>query len=343
MDQKNMDARRRKTRRSLSFWQALVLVVVTLVIAGLLGAKPLHAAAKNIDSGALRALALVVTTPLDAISGLLRLDKPYEWVRGGDEEVAGTTETTGNAGADPTVTTEGVVTTLPVTTVTSQGPTTTVALPVYTEEDPLRIFLAGDSLMIEVGHAFTRVSEWLKSVDLYRINKVSSGFANPEFYDWPKQLRASVSEFNPVVTVMMFGGNEKVPMTVDGEKIQPFTDEWSTEYVRRVKEGIKIVTDSGSIVYWIGMPIMRSDKYAETARTLNAIYEQICEEDPRAWYIDAYALFSDEEGNYTAYRPDSSGETQLVRAEDGIHFTPAGGDLVVQAVLDMLAGGFDLQ
>jgi uncharacterized protein len=226
---------------------------------------------------------------------------------------------------------------------TTESTTTTIPRPVFTEDDPLRVFLAGDSLMIEVGHSFDRTAEGLKSLELYRINKVSSGFSTPEAYDWHKQLSETVAEFDPRVTVMMFGSNDKVPMTIDGVQVQPFTDEWKAEYVKRVKEGIKIVTDSGSIVIWISMPIMESGKFSETARTFNAMYEQICLDDPNAYYIDAYTLFSDENGDYTAYLPDSNGDLQQVREDDGIHFTPAGGDRVVEAVLERLNAAYDLQ
>ena len=313
-----------------------------MLVAGLLMAQPLDSAAKNIDSGPLRALARVVTAPIAAVSGLLRIDKFYEWANGETAEVASTDTT------DITDTTDHSTTTTNNTTNTtgngtSPGTTTTAAKPVFTASNPLRVFLAGDSLMIEVGHAFTRKSESLTSLDLYRINKVSSGFASPEFYDWPKQLATTVGEFKPRVTVMMFGGNEKVPMTINGVKVQAFTDEWNAEYVRRAKEGIKISTDARAIVIWIGMPIMRSDQFSETARSLNAMYKQICSENPLAFYLDAYKLFSDENGKYSAYLPDASGDTQLVREADGIHFTPAGGDMVVEAVLDMLSNAYDLQ
>jgi len=251
---------------------------------------------------------------------------------GGDE---GPTAT-----GDPAETTQTTV----ERSTTTEGPSTTAGRPVFNSTYPLRVFLAGDSLMIEVGHAFTRKAQTLTALDLYRINKVSSGFATPEFYDWPKQLRKTVAEFDPVVTVMMFGGNEKVPITLDdGTKLPPFTDEWKAEYVKRVKAGLEIVTGSGSIVYWIGMPNMKSTKFAETARTFNEMFKQICDEDPLVYYIDAYALFSDESGTYAASLPDSSGKMQKVREDDGIHFTAAGGDRVVEAVLEMLSHGFALQ
>jgi hypothetical protein len=313
-----------------------------MLVAGLLMAQPLDSAAKNIESGPVRALARVVTAPIAAVSGLLRIDKFYEWANGATAEVVSTDTTGSTTGTEATTTTAATTTTdpgmVPATTTT-----TTVAKPAFTAEDPLKVYLAGDSLMIEVGHAFTRRSESLTSVDVFKRNPVGSGFADPSKYDWPKQLTKDVDEFKPDVTVMLIGSNDKVPMTVNGVKVPPFTAEWNAEYVRRVQAGIDITTNTGAIVVWIGMPVMRSDQYSETARTLNAIYEQICEEDPDAYYLDGYELFSDASGKYSAYLIDSDGDNQLVREGDGIHFTPAGGDRVVEAVLEVLREHFTLE
>jgi hypothetical protein len=312
--------------------------VIAMLVAGLLMAQPLDSAAKNIDSAPLRVLARVLTAPIAAVSGLLRIDKFYEWANGETVEVTGT-DTTGS-----TTTTDTTPTTTNTTdNGTSPGTTTTAAKPVFTADDPLKIYSAGDSLMVEVNHAFTRKSESLTSIDVKPRNKVSSGFATPEFYDWPKQLTKDVAEFKPDVTVMLFGGNEKLPMTINGVKVQAFTDEWKAEYVKRVQAGIDITTGTGAIVVWIGMPVMRSGEFSETARTLNAIYEQICEDDPAAYYLDGYELFSGADGKYSAYLTDSDGDKQLVRESDGIHFTPAGGDRVVEAVLEILRQNYTLE
>jgi hypothetical protein len=312
-----------------------------MLVAGLLMAQPLDSAAKSIESGALRALARVVTAPIAAVSGLLRIDKFYEWANGETAEVV-STDTNGS-----TTTTEATTTTVATTTTdTGMVPattTTTVPKPAFTAEKPLKVYLAGDSLMIEVGHAFTRRSESLTSIDVFKRNPVGSGFADPSKYDWPKQLAKDVGEFKPDVTVMLIGSNDKVPMTINGVKVPPFTAEWNAEYIKRVQAGIDITTNTGAIVVWIGMPVMRSDQYSETARTLNAIYEQICEDDPRAYYLDGYKLFSDADGKYSAYLIDSAGDNQLVREGDGIHFTPAGGDRVVEAVLGVLREDFTLE
>lgn len=309
-----------------------------MLVAGLLMAQPLDSAAKNIESGPLRAIARVVTAPIAAVSGLLRIDKFYDWANGETAEVA-STDTTDSTTTDSTPTTTNTTDngTSPGTT------TTTAAKPMFTADKPLKIYLAGDSLMIEVGHSFTRKSESLTSVDLFKRNPVGSGFADPSKYDWPKQLSKDVGEFKPNVTVMLIGGNDKVPMTVNGVKLQPFTAEWNAEYVKRVKAGIDITTNTGAIVVWIGMPIMRSDQYSETARTLNAMYKQICDDDPAAYYLDGYKLFSDANGKYSAYLNDSSSDKQLVRESDGIHFTPAGGDRVVEAILEILRNAYTLE
>jgi hypothetical protein len=58
---------------------------------------------------------------------------------------------------------------------------------------------------------------------------------------------------------------------------------------------------------------------------------------PRMW-----RLFSDGEGNYSAYLPDSSGMEALVRSSDGIHLTVEGGDRLAARVRDAIAADWPL-
>ena len=93
---------------------------------------------------------------------------------------------------------------------------------------------------------------------------------------------------------------------------------------------------------WIGMPIMRSDKFSLTARTLNAVFSRVCRKKGY-WYLDAYTLFSNKTGKYYLYLPDTSGKMQAVRAADGIHLSSAGGDMVAQAVVRVLERHYHLK
>ena len=47
-------------------------------------------------------------------------------------------------------------------------------------------------------------------------------------------------------------------------------------------------------------------------------------------------------GGYAEYLPNSSGDLVKVRSGDGVHFEPAGGDIIARLVLKALNQRFDL-
>ena len=203
--------------------------------------------------------------------------------------------------------------------------------------------MVGDSLMTPVGYALMRQKDTYPSLEVKTISKASSGFVRPDFYNWPQVLGKAVAGFHPHVTVMLFGGNEKQVMRYQEQAFDPFSDGWNAEYAKRVSQAVEISTSAGASVVWIGMPIMRSGKFSETARTLNAFYSAACADHPGADYIDGYGLFSDADGRYSAYLVDSAGENRLMRSGDGIHFTEHGGDRIAEAVVDVLLTRYRLE
>jgi len=196
--------------------------------------------------------------------------------------------------------------------------------------------MVGDSMMMMVGHGMMRQAERHPAMKVEVATKVSSGLVRPDFFDWPKRIARGLSEFRPHVVVMIFGGNEKQTMRHEGKSLQPFSEAWSAEYARRVTDAIAMCTDTGARVIWMGMPIMRSPKFSETCRRLNAFYATACAENPDAAYVDGYSLFADESGQYSAYLVDSAGRRKLMREKDGIHLTNAGGDRAAAALMQVL-------
>ncbi len=346
----------------LGVWHVLVIFVVALAVGCLLGAKPLHEQAEAMDDSALRTAALAVTGPVAAASDFLRLDKPWEWATGrsGGEEggedgltgsldpSGGVTGTTSPAGSE-TTTAGSTTTTLtpvarPTTTYSTTTSSTTTTLPLFTAEKPLEVLVVGDSLVAPVGWGLMRQADLHPALKVDIVYKVSSGLVRPDFYDWPKALAAAVAEFHPNVTVVLFGGNDKQNMRFEGKVLEPFSEEWKAEYYQRVDEFMEISTLAGSRVIWIGMPIMRSTKFSQTARWFNFMYDAMCDQRPlTTHYVDGYALFSDDQGQYSAYLIDSSGERKLMREKDGIHFTNAGGDRAAEAVVEALLRYYRLE
>lgn len=372
----------RKPRR-LGVWGTAIVLVVAALVGLLLWAAPLHLSAEAMEESSWRSAAVAVTGPMATASDFLGLDRPWEWATGYEEmEMAGgvsgpgsfeppagapagmppgMTETTilGAAGTTVppgaatggTVTAGGAATTLPAgapvstatTGVTGTTTTTEAPKPVFTAEDPLRVLVVGDSLAVMMGYGLMRQAEAAPALRVEMVTKVSSGLSRPDFYNWPQVLVETVAWYHPHVTVILFGGNDKQTIRTPAGAFESFSDEWFSEYYRRIWAFLDTITNSGSEAVWMGLPIMRSDKFAETCRTLNSMYGAACESHRSATYIDGYALFEDEQGKYNAYLLDSSGERRLMRAGDGIHFSNTGGDRQAEAVMEVLLESYRLE
>jgi hypothetical protein len=53
-------------------------------------------------------------------------------------------------------------------------------------------------------------------------------------------------------------------------------------------------------------------------------------------WFPAWPLFTDANGNYAPYGKGLDGETTRLRADDGVHFTGAGYDLLAKALLPVI-------
>lgn len=356
------EERRAKEHRFLGFWKVVAVFATMGIIGLLLGAEPLHLRAGNLPPSVFRSVAVAVSGPLATASESLELDRPWEWATGYEDLQTDETEVTSSASgfpeelvtgttvpAPPSSTTTlqstgGVSTTTTTSRVTSSTTTTTTEPePVFTAQEPLRILVVGDSLSVMMGYGLLRQAEANPAIKVEMVNKVSSGLSRPDFYNWPKVMTEKVAEYRPHVAVILFGGNDKQPIHVGAQSLPSFSEEWKREYYRRIWGFLDIITASGGEAVWMGLPIMRGEKFSETCRTLNDMYSTICEYHEGATYIDGYSLFMDENGKYNKYLVDSSGERRLMRADDGIHLSNAGGDRQAEAVMEVLLDSYRLE
>ena len=96
------------------------------------------------------------------------------------------------------------------------------------------------------------------------------------------------------------------------------------------------LTADGGWVLWIGQPVMRNQEFDAKMQVLNQIYVEELARHPRALYVDSRAVMSDENGAYSAYLPDATGDQQLVRQADGVHLTSVGGDRLAPVIIARL-------
>ena len=346
--------RRRRTgadgRRLGTAGDALLVSVLALAIGTLLTAPGMHKSAYNGQPGFKRDVALAVTGPLAGISGALLLDRPRALVRNaigrGDEDAI------------------DVAVVLPATAATPKPPVKPAVKPAvkpdatppaapakvaFTPKRKLRLWVAGDSLVITPGYAIVRaaggspVIESVGGVD----GHVATGLARPDVFNWFEEIRAQTKKLRPHVVVLNFGGNDdKRYMTglPEGVTITEFGDAaWRREYGRRVGGVMDTISRTGGHTIWIGLPITRNTAQTQRFDIVNAVVQQEAKKrEGKATYLDTYTTFAGDDGGYAEYLQDASDRTVKVRAGDGVHFERVGGDMIARIVVRRLNELYDL-
>jgi uncharacterized protein len=313
--------------------RVLQIILICLLVWLLLDATALKRGAEVSNIGARRTVALVVLTPLDAVSRFLQLDH----LRTGVERLVGRRSSPGTIEIEP----------VPVIdepdvgngTGSRQPEELEGPLPEATSEHPLRVAIVGDSFAQGIGGSMGRAAN-RNTVNVQARGVLASGLTRPDYFNWAGALREIVGRFKPHVTVVMLGGNDWQSMTGEGGNPIPVTeqDRWRGLYLGRVEQFMRIATDAGSRVVWIGLPPSRDEFGSRQAHRLNGFYRQAAKDTPGVAYVDGWELFGGGQGagNYRAYLPDESGRQQLVRSPDGEHLSSLGYDWVAESVLETL-------
>lgn len=207
-----------------------------------------------------------------------------------------------------------------------------------------RILVVGSSM---IGGGFGLYLEQALRTDhgqeVLRYGKASTSLARPDFFDWPKKAAAMVEDFKPDVSVVMFGGNDVqgLYMGKDVDWIRWPDEGWSAEYARRVAAFAEVLAPAGQQIFWIGMPIMKSEKFSERMRRINTIFRAEMAIRRNSWFIDTWRVFASPTGKFTERvvvggTDETPGKKVRVRAPDGVHVTPAGAHVLKDHVLSVM-------
>jgi hypothetical protein len=145
----------------------------------------------------------------------------------------------------------------------------------------------------------------------------------------------------------MLGGNDDHGFMTglpEGVEITTFgSSSWEREYRRRVGGIMDAVTRRGAYLVWIGLPISRDAEQTRRYDAINAILaSEAARRRGRVSYLDTYFFFAGDDGGFAQYVTDDSGKLVKMRADDGVHFERAAGDLIAEKVVDLFEERFDL-
>jgi hypothetical protein len=199
------------------------------------------------------------------------------------------------------------------------------------------IVVFGDSQAQGVAAALQRM--FLRDRSFHVVDKTVAGTAlsQKQQYDWVDTIDHWLSTEHADVAIVMFGGNDRLAVRLEagGKAIAYKTDAWKEMYNERLDHVLGLFVAAKVPLIWLGQPIARESGYAADMSFLNQLYEAATK-TAGADYIPLWTIIADEDGNYAAYGKALDGETKRMRLDDGIHFTPAGYDIVVAKVREQI-------
>ena len=298
-------------------------MVVALGLAALVNADALVERAERKPLGAGRDRSLAIWHPVQDIADITQISRLRDlgdWMVGNEDE--------GGSG-------------VPLGT----GPTTTVpldavrpALRAPSADQPLRVYIGGDSIIRDAGDAFLDLASDTPLFDTTLHYENATGLTRPDFYDWPAALADDMESHRPEVAFIMFGGNDSQGILgPNGEAYAgPSDPRWQEEYARRVAGVMDILRADDRIVFWVALPPMRDDGFDGRAEVMNDIYREAAASRPWMTYLDTDPVFGDDDGEYVERKADPNGDLLDLRQDDGVHFSQPGATHLARVMLDLI-------
>ena len=237
-----------------------------------------------------------------------------------------------NAAPNPTTPADGAVDTAnpaaPATEPTPAAPVvaapTETPVPSKPVEASFFVLVIGDSLGQMLGQGLTEAFADQPDVSILRKARENTGLVRDDYFDWVKgvnDLLANSGKIN--IAVMMIGSNDRQALREGANAYDVRQQRWRESYGDRVEAITKAFRDRKIPLVWVGLPVMKSDRFSADMAAFNEIYQDRAVK-AGATYVDTWEAFLDDRGQFAAYGPDVNGQFQKLRAGDGVHFTRPG-------------------
>jgi uncharacterized protein len=321
-------------RRRAPAGHAIAVVLLTLVMAAFVNADSLVGSVEQEPFGTSRSVSLAMARPIRTISHWTGLNRPSRWL---DELLHGRPQPVVPVAAPRpgAATPPGRVGPSPLST------TTTAAVSgsrrAASPGQPLKVWMAGDSLMGTVSESFGALTGSNPAVNVTTDVQIGTGLARPDVYNWPSAVSGELATVNPDVVVLMFGANDDQDMEIGSHRVVIGTDPWRAEYARRVSQLMALAATGRRQVIWVGIPAVKRPRLNQTKDAINAAVRTMAPQYPGVTFIDANPVFDGPGGSYITFINNAGGQPVKVRESDGIHFTLAGANRLTPLILAPIA------
>lgn len=198
------------------------------------------------------------------------------------------------------------------------------------------IVVFGDSQAAGLARGLQRV---LVEDSHYRVlNRTHAGAALVhDEREWLLPVERFTANEKAGIAVVMLGANDRLDLRSEqGGYLHFGDDDWQQAYAARADKILALLTAAKMRVIWCGNPIARSSDYTDDMKYINEIFAA---EAARygAQFLSLWTVVADDQGHYEAYGKDRDGVTTRMRADDGIHFTAAGYEMIAEKIVGLLS------
>ncbi|WP_046105881.1 DUF459 domain-containing protein [Devosia chinhatensis] len=208
--------------------------------------------------------------------------------------------------------------------------------------DATRLAVFGDSLAIDLSRALERFYAEDPNLVVLGQGVSSSGFVRDDYFDWNGALAEQIAEDSFDIAVVIIGINDRQEIRANGQTYPALSEGWTNAYQSRLNGFLGQLRAARKPVIWLGLPPMSRSEYSAAITQISAL-QKLAAFSAGAEFLDIYDRFVGEDGRYSAYGPDVSGQNALMRKDDGIHFSSAGSDKVAfyisQSIRTFYRGG----
>ncbi|MCB1027904.1 MAG: DUF459 domain-containing protein [Microthrixaceae bacterium] len=309
-----------RIRLGVPYQSAWLSYVIALMLFLLLTSGDLVRTVRAMDIGPVRTVTLPMANGVDRVSNLLSLNRPADAIGAA----------LGREVHDPVD--QQVDFNLPATPPEDLTP----PLREVTADVPLEVHVAGDSMGQPLGQLLEAAAVDDPTLDVTYEYKISSGLSRPDYYNWPARFAEIAQNVKPEALVMMIGGNDGQELTDPAGNVvaRPGTDEWRTEYRRRIDELFDGLRADNRRLFWVLQPKVASSKLQGSLTTMNEEVTASAAKRPWVTLIDGPELTSGPDGGYADYLTLEDGSQIDCRQGDGVHLTIDCSRLVTDAAVD---------
>ncbi|MCM1322046.1 MAG: DUF459 domain-containing protein [Bacteroides sp.] len=212
----------------------------------------------------------------------------------------------------------------------------------FSRDNPLKLLIFGDSQITGIGAGFERIVGAHSAISVAAISVVSSGFIRDDYYNWQAKLADLFSKEQFDAVIFMLGMNDNIPFAKSGRTVQRRTEEWRSVYEPRCRELLDIVASAVPRVYWLKMPLPRSEAYDENLLFIDGIHDDVARLYPEdvVVRVSVRDIFPGADAPYTEKITLEDGRSLRVMDSDGLHYTIPGAQWIMLPLFSRILDDF---